>query len=321
MDILGEEVLLDWYNKVRELDANPRLILNEYNIIMGGGRPDFQENFERIISYLQEEGAPLDGIGMQCHFDENLTGIARVLEILDRFEIFGLPIQITEFDVAIRDEAVQADYLRDFYTAVYSHPATDKIVMWGFYEKVMWKPLGALVRSDWTHKANYDVYMDLLYKQWWTPDASGVTGNDGSFDIRGFDGYYEITVEMDDSIYLFRDRLIESDTILELSPANSSSPLGWDVPGRKSEGAFVSYPNPFNEQLNLSYTLDEQADLTFQFYSMDGSLVSSASASHDMAGTYSSSFDFSDLPPGIYMCVMDSDGPELERSSLKIVKR
>jgi len=321
MDILGEEVLVDWYNKVRELDAFPHLILNEYNIIMGGGRPDFQENFERIITYLQAEGAPLEGIGMQCHFDENLPGITRVLEILDRFEIFGLPIQITEFDVAIRDEDVQADYLRDFYTAVYSHPATDKIVMWGFYEKVMWKPLGALVRSDWTHKANYDLYMDLLYKQWWTPDASGVTGDNGSFDIRGFDGYYEITVEMDDSTYLFRDRLIESDTILELSPANSSAPVGWDRPGRDAAGALISYPNPFNEQVILSYTLEEQADLTFQFYSMDGSLVSSASASHDMAGTYSSTFDFSDLPPGIYMCVVDSDGPELERSILKVVKR
>ena len=321
MDILGEEVLVDWYNKVRELDAFPRLILNEYNIIMGGGRPDFQENFERIISYLQEQGAPLEGIGMQCHFDENLPGITRVLEILDRFEIFGLPIQITEFDVAIRDEDVQASYLKDFYTAIYSHPATSKIVMWGFYEKVMWKPLGALVRSDWTHKANYDVYMDLLYKQWWTPDASGVTGDDGSFDIHGFDGYYEITVEMDDSIYLFRDRLVESDTILELSPANSSAPVGWDGPEKRSATTFVSYPNPFNEQLILSYTLEQQADLNFQFYSMDGTLVSSASASHEVAGSYSSSFDFSDLPPGIYMCVMDSSGPELARTSLRIVKR
>jgi hypothetical protein len=49
---------------------------------------------------------------------------ARLLEVLDRFSAFGLPIQITEFDVTIRDEEVQAQYLRDFCTGVFSHPAT-----------------------------------------------------------------------------------------------------------------------------------------------------------------------------------------------------
>lgn len=321
MDILGEEVLVDWYKRVHEMHGDARLILNEYNIIMGGGRPDFQENFERIITYLQAEGAPLDGIGMQCHFDENLPGISRVIEILDEYEVFGLPIQITEFDVAIRDEQVQADYLRDFYTAVFSHPATEKIVMWGFYEKVMWKPLGALVRSDWSYKPNYDVYMDLLYHQWWTPDSSGLSSESGSFDLRGFNGKYEITAEIGDSVYLFRDRLIENDTILELSPANSSNPVGLGQGFREPEQLLAGYPNPFDDHLILSYSLNQESEVSFDFYSMDGALVDSSSASHSRAGRYSSSFDFSHLSPGIYLCVMEADGPELLRSTIKIVKR
>lgn len=321
MDILGEEVLVDWYKRVHEMHGDARLILNEYNIIMGGGRPDFQENFERIITYLQAEGAPLDGIGMQCHFDENLPGISRVIEILDEYEVFGLPIQITEFDVAIRDEQVQADYLRDFYTAVFSHPATEKIVMWGFYEKVMWKPPGALVRSDWSHKPNYDVYMDLLYHQWWTPDSSGLSSESGSFDLRGFNGRYEITVEIEDSLYLFRDRLIKSDTLLELSPANSNSPVGLDQGLSDPGQVLVGYPNPIDDQLILSYSLDQECELSFDFYSMDGALVDSSCASHSQAGRYSSSFDFSHLSPGIYLCVMEGDGPELLRSTIKIIKR
>jgi hypothetical protein len=48
----------------------------------------------------------------------------RLLEVPDRFSLFGLPIQITEFDVAVRNEEVQAQYPRDFCTAVSSHPAT-----------------------------------------------------------------------------------------------------------------------------------------------------------------------------------------------------
>ncbi len=315
MDILGDSVMVDWYNKVAALDPDPRLILNEYNIIMGGGRPDFQENFESVISYLQSEGAPLGGIGMQCHFDENLTGIPKVLEILDRFEVFGLPIQITEFDVAIRDEDLQARYLEDFYTAVFSHPATDKIVMWGFYEKVMWKPLAALVRSDWSHKPNYDVYMDLLYNQWWTPDFTGIPGADGALEIRGFNGYYDISVEMQDSTYTFRDRLIEHDTILDLSPGKADYPVE-----HKSLGLFVSHPNPFKDQLILSYTLDAPNELNFQFYGMDGALVRSSTVKTSHAGAHSSSFDLSHLPAGIYMCVVDSKVPEQDRCIIKIIK-
>jgi endo-1,4-beta-xylanase len=157
---------------------------------------------------------------MQGHFDELLTGIPAILEILDRFAEFDLPIQITEFDVSIRDEEVQAKYLEDFYTAVFSHPATEKIVMWGYYEKVMWKPLAALVREDWTYKPNYHAYMDLVYDKWWTNDTTGTTNTEGIFNIRGFKGSYDITVSVKDSLYLFKDVLIEEDLNLQLKVMN-----------------------------------------------------------------------------------------------------
>lgn len=178
---------------------------------MGGGRPDYQANFERLIRYLQEKDAPLGGIGMQCHFDELLTGIPEVLDILDRFAVFGLPIQITEYDVAVRDEAIKASYLRDFYTAVFSHPAADKIVMWGFYEQVMWKPLAALVKTDWTYTPAYHAYMDLVHDAWWTADTTGATQADGSFHLRGFNGTYDITVSTGDTVFMVSDTLITSD--------------------------------------------------------------------------------------------------------------
>ena len=212
LDILGENILIDWFHQVHELDPEPKLILNEYNIIMGGGNPDFQDNFERLISYLQDEGAPIGGIGMQCHFDEMLPGIPAVLNTLDRFGKFGLPIQITEFDVAIRNEEMQAKYLEDFYTAVFSHPATEKIVMWGYYEKVMWKPMAAMVRSDWTYKPNYHTYMDLVYNRWWTKDTTANTGVNGVFEMRPFKGHYDIEVSTSDTTYFLKDLVIKSDT-------------------------------------------------------------------------------------------------------------
>ena len=49
---------------------------------------------------------PQGGIGIQCHFDENPTGIPRLLEVLDRFSASGLPIQISEFDVSLLQSGI-----------------------------------------------------------------------------------------------------------------------------------------------------------------------------------------------------------------------
>ena len=119
-------------------------------------------------------GAPIDGIGLQSHFDSNLTPPSRVLELLDQFAAFGKDLQVTEFDVAVADEQVQADYTRDFLTVCFSHPAMKGFMIWGFWEGAHWRPSAAMLRRDWSTKPNYDAWNDLIYRQWWT-DMRGVT--------------------------------------------------------------------------------------------------------------------------------------------------
>ncbi len=57
----------------------------------------------------------------------------------------------------------------------------------------MWRPLGAMVRKDWTLKPNGQAWMDLVLGEWWT-DVTGDTGEDGTFAVRGFLGDYSIVV-------------------------------------------------------------------------------------------------------------------------------
>ncbi|MFI5380849.1 MAG: hypothetical protein ACHRHE_16240 [Tepidisphaerales bacterium] len=83
--------------------------------------------------------------------------------------------------------------MRDFMTAVFSHPATEAFTQWGFWEGRHWKPQCATIRKDWTLKPNGQAYMDLVFKQWWT-DVKGKTAADGTFAVRGFLGDYQITV-------------------------------------------------------------------------------------------------------------------------------
>ena len=319
MDILGEEILIDWYQRVHEIDPDPKLILNEYNIIQGGGREDFQDNFIRIIEYLKEEGAPLGGIGMQCHFDENLTGIPCVLNTLDRFGALGLPIQITEFDIDTRDEEIQAAYTSDFFTAVFSHPNTEKIVMWGFYEPYMWRPNGAMVRPDWSYKPNYHVYKDLVYNKWWTME-SGTTGSGGMFHARGFKGTYEITVVTADTTYLIDINMTNEATITIRGAEVETTIVGVEKTVAEKLNSMTCFPNPFISGATIQYTLEEASPVHLKIFNYGGRLVKQLYQTHSQPGTYEVKLDSRDFLPGIYICLASTGKTELTNKSLVLVK-
>jgi len=194
MDLCGRDVMVDWWKAARESLPETRLYINDYAILAAGGSTDtaHQKHYEQTIRYLLDQGAPLGGIGLQSHF-RSPTPPETVWKILDRFAKFKLPLQITEFDFPGEDEQLQAQYTRDFMTAVFAHPAVDGFVMWGFWEGRHWRPNCAMYRRDWSIKPNGRVYKDLVLKQWWTR-ADGKTGADGTFAVRGFLGDYDVTV-------------------------------------------------------------------------------------------------------------------------------
>ncbi len=319
MDILGEEILIDWYNRVHESDPDPKLILNEYNIIQGGGRADFQDNFIRLIEYLKEEGAPLGGIGMQCHFDENLTGIPNVLKTLDRFGELGLPIQITEFDIDTRDEDIQAAYTRDFYTAVFSHPNTEKIVMWGFYEPYMWRPNGAMIRPDWSYKPNYYVYNDLVYNKWWT-NESGTTDSQGMFHARGFKGIYEISVVTPDTTYLIDINMTDESTLSIRGDEIETTVVGMRKNVAAILSSMTSFPNPFIPETTIQYTLDEASPVHLEIYDYSGRLVKQLHQVQSHPGIYNFKVAGQDFLPGIYICIASAGNTDLTNKSIILIK-
>ncbi len=193
MDVLGREAMVEWFKLARAADPQARLYINDYDILGNGGLATVhQDEYEKTIRFLLAQGAPVQGIGLQGHFGGRLTSPERMLTILDRFATLGLTLQVTEFDVNITDEQLQADFTRDFYIALFSHPAVEGIMTWGFWERTHWLPDAAMVRKDWTLKPNGRVWMDLVHKQWST-DAQGKTDEVGKCELRGFLGEYEVT--------------------------------------------------------------------------------------------------------------------------------
>lgn len=201
MDLMGKERVLDWFRLARANEPNADLYINETrDIVDGGVNTAVLENLKVWVKYLKDNNVEINGLGFQGHFGETaLTSPEKILEILDDFQKLGLKIKITELDIQTFDEKLQADYLRDFYTVIYSHPITHGIISWGFWEDAHWRPEAAWYRSNFEPKPAAFVHKDLVYKKWWT-NAKGSTTTDGKYSTRGFCGEYKVSVKVDGKV-------------------------------------------------------------------------------------------------------------------------
>ncbi len=191
--VLGNQEMVRWFQLARQLDPNTKLFINDYDILAAGGLNVNQQNYYfAVINWLLDNGAPLDGAGMQGHF-AGPTPIDRMQEIIDRFSQLRVPLAITEYDFNSTDESLQADFTRDFLTLIFSSPKFDDFLMWGFWERAHWLPAGAMYRADWSSKPNALVWNDLWFREWWT-NESGASDAAGVYRARGFKGDYNVTV-------------------------------------------------------------------------------------------------------------------------------
>lgn len=190
----GIDLLAECFRASAKADPAAKLYLNDFMLFsygaLNGGRID--ELFD-MAKQIKDSGAPIHGVGEQAHFDEVLVAPVRMMELLDRFQKLGLPMRITEFDIASEDEQLQADYLRDFLTVAFSHQNVDGFLFWGFSQKNHWKPKAAPWRNDWTRRPIADAYIELITRQWHTVGEATTDAN-GEISVRGFRGEYDAMV-------------------------------------------------------------------------------------------------------------------------------
>ncbi len=187
-DRLGEAIHVWMFQRAHALDPDCRLFVNEYGVIDGGYNLDA---CMELVRWLRNKGAPVHGIGVQCHFD---SGFDRwgVLDRFDTLATLGLPIWCSEFDMADPDERVRAQDMEDFYRIAFSHPAVEGVMMWGFWQNSQWRKNCHIVNADWSLNEAGRRYEALRAE--WTTETTGVTKTDGTFTFRGFQGIYELTV-------------------------------------------------------------------------------------------------------------------------------
>ena len=214
--VTGRELYADIFKKAKQISPNTKMYYNDYVTMTLGNTSGAQYDKKKArIQELLDAGAPLEGIGFQGHIGGFPNGIPGVLGTLDDFyDSFGLTAKITEFDMPPSiSEELGANYLRDFLTAIFSHESVDGFLFWNFWDGATWMNPGTnLFRDDWSRTPAGDMFVDLVFNQWWT-NAQVETDANGNFTDNFFRGTHEITYVCNGQTIIETINLVNDETI------------------------------------------------------------------------------------------------------------
>ncbi len=138
----------DWVVKAFEMARahfpNSELLLNDYSILTMASST---QSYLNIVKVLSDRGL-IDGIGEQGHFYERAPEISVLTANLNALAATGLPLYISELDLNLADDALQANRMRDVFSTMWSNPSVLGITHWGYRQGNMWQTDSYLTRTD-----------------------------------------------------------------------------------------------------------------------------------------------------------------------------
>lgn len=196
---------------VRTFKPDAKLLYGDWNVHV--------EAYYDFLREMRDNDIDIDILGMQSHMHRERWTEEETLRVMDRAASFGWPIHFPEcsicsgtpigemnyaagainpFKETEEDLYSQAEYAKDFYTLVFSHPAVEALSWFDFTDHRWLNAPAGVVTDDLKIKPVYETLYDLIHKEWHT-DADGVTNADGMIPARLFFGNYDITVTAGDS--------------------------------------------------------------------------------------------------------------------------
>ena len=182
------------------------LLLNDFNTSI---------NYEILIDGCLNAGVPISAIGIQSHQHQGYWGKEKLLDVLDRFSGFGLPIHFTENTLISGDimpahivdlndwqvdewpstpegEQRQSKEIEEMYRILFEHPLVQAITTWDFTDGAWLKAPSGFVRLDGTKKPSFEMLKNLVKEEWWT-DTEVTTDENGWASVEAFKGDYELS--------------------------------------------------------------------------------------------------------------------------------
>jgi len=194
------------FEATREANPDTILLLNDF---------DTSPAYNILIEGCLEAGIDIDVIGIQSHMHQGYWGKEKLLDVLDRFSTFGLPIhftevtlvsghimpsdivdlndyQVEEWPTTPEGEARQAEQAVEFYKTLYAHPAVEAITWWGLPDGGWLNAPSGLIREDYSPKPAYEELLSLVKGEWWTDEETYTTDENGRLTFTGYLGDYEL---------------------------------------------------------------------------------------------------------------------------------
>jgi endo-1,4-beta-xylanase len=199
--LFGRAVMAEWFKlaKVNLRNKNALLYINENKII--SAPPGMERNirlYKDEIQFLLDNGAPVSAIGLQSRFRTDAITPEMMYDRLEQFSEFNMPLTATEFEIrgsfdgkwepTDQKRAELTEWVMHTY---FSHPRVDGIIAWTFMNRADQK--FGLLNGDLSVPLHGKVWLHLTRQHWTTNERRQTTAN-GSVNIRGFQGEYEVTV-------------------------------------------------------------------------------------------------------------------------------
>ena len=167
--LCGDEFIAKAFQYAREADPNALLFYNDYSTV----DPHKRDRIYNMVKKMKDAGVPIDGIGMQGHYNIYFPTEELLDEAITKFKQVVKHIHVTELDIRVNEEmGGQLQFSREGVTvtdSVKQHLADQYARVFRVFRKhkdvidcVTFWNLGD--RDSWLGQNNYPLPFDTEYK-------------------------------------------------------------------------------------------------------------------------------------------------------------
>ncbi|HET7811511.1 MAG TPA: endo-1,4-beta-xylanase [Steroidobacteraceae bacterium] len=151
----GDNWIIRSFQLARQYCPNAILVLNDYNVLSWD-----TDAFINLARPVVAAGV-VDALGAQGHGLESWS-VSDIRSRLDRVAALGLPIYITEYDVARTNDQEQLNIMRTQFPMFHDHPSVAGITLWGYVVGSTWVNGSGLIQSNGTQRPAMTWLMQYL---------------------------------------------------------------------------------------------------------------------------------------------------------------
>jgi len=139
---IGDDYIDSAFVYARQADPDAILYLNDYGVEFQGKAKSAA--FYNLATRMKNNGIPIDGVGLQCHFSIDDVDSTKFDNTIRRFGEAGLLCIITELDMGIPDTSEknlmeQARLYRVITDIMLKHDNCPSMVIWGLKDNNSWR--------------------------------------------------------------------------------------------------------------------------------------------------------------------------------------